>query len=138
MPCYLTFKISPICSVTRSELVPVLDTHPAEVKSHPGGDGPADRAQFAAVHRQPVLVGGGAVEVVFQLCWERSLWLVAVQPTPVLIAAAEQNKCTNQLAKALHGSLISAVLLRYHLILHGGIIYQGTTGVCGFQTSDIL
>lgn len=101
----------------------MLDTHPAEVKSHPRGHGPADRAQFATVHRQPVLVRGGTVEVVLQLCGKGSLWLVTVQPTPVLVAAAEQNKCTNQLAKALHGGLISAMLLRYHLILHLGIIY---------------
>lgn len=123
MPCYLTFKISPVYSVKWSELVPVLDTHPAEVKSHPRGHGPADRAQLAAVHCQPVLVRGGAVEVVFQLCGKGSLWLVAVQPTPVLITAVEQNKCTNQLAKAGHGSLIRAMLLRYHLILHTGTIY---------------
>lgn len=123
MPCYLTFKISPIYSAKWSELVPVLDTHPAEVKSHPRGDSPADRAEFASIHRQPVLVRGGAVEVVLQLCGKGSLWLVAVQPTPVLVAAAEQNKCTNQLAKALHGGLISAMLLNYHLILHSGFIY---------------
>lgn len=99
MPCYLTSKISPVYSVKRSELVAVLDTHPAEVESHPRGDGPADRAQLAAVHRQPVLARRGAVEVVFQLCREGSLWLVAVQPTPVLVAAAEQNKCTKSAGK---------------------------------------
>lgn len=122
MPCYLTSKISLVFSVQRSELVAVLDTHPAEVQSHPRGHGPADRAQLAPVHRQPVLARGSAVEVVFQLCWEGSLWLIAVQPTPVLVAAAEQNKRTNQLAKALPG-LIRAVLLRYHLIQHRDIIY---------------
>lgn len=91
MPCYLTFKISPAYSVKWSELLPVLDTHPAEVKCHPRGDGAADRAELATVHCQPVLVGGGAVEVVLQLGGKGGLWLVAVQPTPVLVAAAEQK-----------------------------------------------
>lgn len=88
----------------------MLSTHPAEVKSHPRGYRPADCAQFAPIHCQPVLVRWRAIEVVFQLCRKGGLWLVTVQPTPVFIAAAEENKCKIQLAKALHGGLISAML----------------------------
>jgi len=88
----------------------MLNTHPAEVKSHPGGYRSADRAQPAPVHCQPVLVRWRAIEVVFQLCRKGGLRLVAVEPTPVLIAAAEESKCKIQLAKALHGCIMSAVL----------------------------
>lgn len=131
MLCYLTFKISPTYSVKWSELVPVLDTHPAEVKSHPRGDGPADCAQLAPVHCQPVLVRGGAVEVVLQLGGKGSLWLVAVQPTPVLVAAAEQNKCTNQLAKALHATKVPSYSAeRHHLLVHNW--YVGALNIWRF------
>lgn len=117
MPCYLTFKISPTYSVKWSELFRVLDTHPAEVQSHPRGHGPADGAELAPVHCQPVLARGGAVEVVLQLRGKGGLWLVAVQPTPVLITAAKSKRNAQISWQRL------CMLLRYHLILQKGIIY---------------
>lgn len=88
----------------------MLNTNPAEVKSHPGGHRSADRAQLASIHCQPVLVGRRAIEVIFQLCWKGSLWLIAVEPPPVLITAVEENKCKIQLAKAMQRGLIHVML----------------------------
>lgn len=65
-----------------------LGSYPAEVESQPGSHSPTHRAQLPTVHSQPVLVGGSAVEVVFELGGKGHFGLITVQASPLLITAA--------------------------------------------------
>lgn len=63
------------------------NSYPTEVQSQSWSHGSTHGTQFPTIHSQPVLVGGGAIEVVFELCWKGGLRLLTVQASPLLITA---------------------------------------------------
>lgn len=55
------------------------------MESQAGSHSPTHCTQLPTAHSQPVLVGGGSVEVVFELGGKGGLRLITVQASPLFI-----------------------------------------------------